>query len=778
MLLNLAKKTDSGDNLNNICDNSGSKFVNDSDRNRHIGDFYRSLYQPDPNVQGTIEDFLGPEICAHPMVLGSKLNMLEKNHLDRPLDVAELDKALLEANLRSAPGVDGYSYRFIAKFWRFFRIPLFKCAEQGLEDGSLPDFFKTAVIKLIPKKGDTTMIKNWRPISLLINFYKIISRLINSRLQDFTDRLLSRAQKGFTKSRQIHEVIINCMETMGLCKKNNIKGVIVSIDQTKAFDSVSHSYMEQVYDFFSFGDRIKKWLRSIGTGRSACIGLGGDTYSETFPLGKGHAQGDSPSPLLYNLAAQIVIFKIELNPSIVRIPRPLDFEEVAVPVPTKYKGEGLGQTDINESFADDSSNIFVFEMQSLAVLKKILERFKILSGLSSNLEKSFIMRIGNQHDDIPDEIAALGFSFTNKLKLLGFTLQNYGDITASNYEQVNIKIDNLIRFWERFFLSLPGRILIYKTLLIPQINYIATIFTPPSHTIRSLQAKMEKFVLGGLSMSKDRIYRSVAAGGLGLFDLRDFVAALQCSWFKRCSLSINDNWRYRLALYGNGNPLHVINDRKTKEGNGLVLNNIIDSYSYFKSKFTPIDNNFMVTPFFCNDAFGYGRGFANKLDDIFFDCHGNNALRTSLLTLTWKDLVSNGVFFSREEILIRLNIALPLEKYNILKQVYQIALRKYFKVGKVETSLSEFFRSFKKGSKKFRIIMSGTVSEQTVKSGTQVRTFLRTIEEDCPSFARLRSLYSNWNVSFLNSSIREFIFKYYNNILGTNSRVATLFASS
>jgi hypothetical protein len=68
--------------------------------------------------------------------------------------------------------------------------------------------------------------------------------------------------------------------------------------------------------------------------------------------------------------------------------------------------------------------------------------------------------------------------------------------------------------------------------------------------------------------------------------------------------------------------------------------------------------------------------------------------------------------------------------------------------------------------------MSGTVSEQTVATGSQVRTFLRTIEEECPVFARLKSLYSNWNVSFLNSSIRDFIFKYYNNILGLNLRVA------
>jgi hypothetical protein len=185
-------------------------------------------------------------------------------------------------------------------------------------------------------------------------------------------------------------------------------------------------------------------------------------------------------------------------------------------------------------------------------LKIVLENFKCLSGLSSNLEKSFIMRIGNLEGEIPADIAALGFTFANKIKLLGFTLQNYGDIVPSNFEQASIKIDNLMRFWERFFLSIPGRVTIYKTLLIPQINYIATIFTPPRNMILSLQNKIQKFVLGGLSLSKDRIYRLVATGGLGLFDLRDFISALQCSWIKRCSQSINDNWRYRLALHGNG----------------------------------------------------------------------------------------------------------------------------------------------------------------------------------------------------------------------------------
>jgi hypothetical protein len=313
LLVSLAKKSVCNESLDIIRDNNGEEFKSTNDRREYIRNFYSELYKADIGVEGTIEDFLGPDIINHPIVLESKLKVEERDVLDKCLAIEELDRALEKANLRSAPGVDSYSYRFIKEFWDVFRRPLFNCANEGLESNNLPEFFRTAVIKLIPKKGDPTKIGNWRPISLLSNFYKIISRVINTRIQGVVDRVLSRAQKGFTKSRQIHEVIINCKETMDFCEKNNIKGVIASIDQSKAFDSVSHSYMEKVYEFFGFGDRIKRWLGAIGTGRNACIRFGNDELSESFDLGKGHAQGDSPSPILYNLAAQIQIFRIELD---------------------------------------------------------------------------------------------------------------------------------------------------------------------------------------------------------------------------------------------------------------------------------------------------------------------------------------------------------------------------------------------------------------------------------------------------------------------------------
>jgi hypothetical protein len=63
-------------------------------------------------------------------------------------------------------------------------------------------------------------------------------------------------------------------------------------------------------------------MKSIGTERNACIQLLNNELASPFNLGKGHAQGDSSSPILDNLAPQIQIFSIEFdevpsNPSLV-----------------------------------------------------------------------------------------------------------------------------------------------------------------------------------------------------------------------------------------------------------------------------------------------------------------------------------------------------------------------------------------------------------------------------------------------------------------------------
>ena len=66
------------------------------------------------------------------------------------------------------------------------------------------------------------------------NLYKVLSRALNNRLKTTTDRITSRAQKGFTSSRCLQEVLINVIGFIGRCNAEKNDVVIISIDYAKA----------------------------------------------------------------------------------------------------------------------------------------------------------------------------------------------------------------------------------------------------------------------------------------------------------------------------------------------------------------------------------------------------------------------------------------------------------------------------------------------------------------------------------------------------------------
>jgi hypothetical protein len=574
------------------------------------------------------------------------------------------------------------------------------------------------------------------------------------------------------------------METMDFCKRHNIKGAMVSVDVSKAFDSVDHGYMEKVYQFFGLGPQIRKWLATIGTSRNAQILLANDELSLAFQLEKGHAQGDAASPLLYNMAAQICIWKVELDPEIKPVYDPvfraaldpylrepvLDPGLDRIEAPEVYRNEANRETCKNESFADDANNFTVLSFDSLYRLKQILQNFRQLSGLSCNLEKTCVMRIGNLEGDIPDNIRDLGFSFVDEMVLLGFTLSNINNLSELNFNPIVEKIQNSIRYWERFFLSIPGKITVYKCLLLSQISYKASILMPNRNTVRTLSELMENFVTKGITFAKDRIYRPVREGGLGLIPLEQYIKGLHCSWFKRAQHCMNDNWKYDLYHAGRGNVLSIKKGYFATEV-GTVLTGLIDSFTEFQTKYTQYGNNFMVVPVLNNINFGYGRNQSIKLDTHFF---GEENIRThfqSISKLSWADCTVNGTFVGIRHFNAHTGIPLNREQYYGLKTAYTRARKKIFKVGAEHMQVMDFLASFKKGSKKFRRILGYELKEYDILKLTQVNTMAHITNTTVPSLERVKNMYSVWGRMYLNNDLRIFLLKYYN-ILGLGNRIA------
>ena len=125
-------------------------------------------------------------------VQSKKLSNLDFERDNVPITHYELTKALEETKIGSSPWLNRFTYAVLNFLWPLIGHPATKGFEVMVEKEELYPKLRTASIKLIPKKGVCSMIKNWRPISLLSNVYKIFSKAFANRLQRIYWQLTSK----------------------------------------------------------------------------------------------------------------------------------------------------------------------------------------------------------------------------------------------------------------------------------------------------------------------------------------------------------------------------------------------------------------------------------------------------------------------------------------------------------------------------------------------------------------------------------------------------------
>jgi hypothetical protein len=118
---------------------------------------------------------------------------------------------------------------------------------------------------------------------------------------------------------------------------------------------------------------------------------------------------------------------------------------------------------------------------------------------------------------------------------------------------------------------------------------------------------------------------------------------------------------------------------------------------------------------YCNNAFGYGRGIVNKLDEEFFSISELGQNRDRILKVTWLDLTVQGELKEKVEVEAAIGCRITNEKYGFLMSTYNIAKKKYWKEGGNVTPLHDFMNRFKKGSKNFRKVITNVCGSKRDK---------------------------------------------------------------
>ena len=139
-------------------------------------------------------------------------------------------------------------------------------ANYCFEKGKLSNTQRLGVITLVCKNHEKSHFLNfWHPISLLCVDYKIISKCITNRIKKVMGFLVHFDQTAAVVGRSIQENIHLLRNIIDYSHQKDLKCVILSLDQAKAFDRVNHNYMFQVLRRYGFGEGLLKWVTLLYT---------------------------------------------------------------------------------------------------------------------------------------------------------------------------------------------------------------------------------------------------------------------------------------------------------------------------------------------------------------------------------------------------------------------------------------------------------------------------------------------------------------------------------
>jgi Reverse transcriptase (RNA-dependent DNA polymerase) len=152
-----------------------------------------------------------------------------------------------------------------------------------------------ANIIMLPKREGAVKLSDYRPISIINLFPKLLSKVLANRLSKELPNLISVNQTAFMRGRHISENFIAMREILHHIHSTKASAVFMKIDFSKAFDSVNWSFLMAVMKARGFTDRWMQWMHKMLTSSSSRLMLNGEV-SQYFKHKRGATAGRPPLP--------------------------------------------------------------------------------------------------------------------------------------------------------------------------------------------------------------------------------------------------------------------------------------------------------------------------------------------------------------------------------------------------------------------------------------------------------------------------------------------------
>ena len=281
-----------------------------------------------------------------------------------------------------------------------------------------------------------------------------------------------------------------------------------------------------VLKHFGFNESFVRWVKTLYSDIQTCV-INNGWISEVFKNSRGIRQGCPLSALLFVLSVEIMACRLRNNEKIEGIKIKLNEKEHSIQI---------------SQLADDTT-LFCRSKKDVELAMNEIEIFGSFSGLILNRNKTEGLWIGKLKS-CKDKVGGINWS-TDPVKALGVYFgHDKEECEKRNWENRLEKMKTLLSSWQKRRLTIIGKILIIKALILPIFTFIGTACIIPKSYLEAIESSCFKFIWDN---KPDKVKRNVlispnSKGGLGMIDFWSYFTALKASWVCRLIKSGTANW--------------------------------------------------------------------------------------------------------------------------------------------------------------------------------------------------------------------------------------------
>jgi hypothetical protein len=420
------------------------------------------------NVSAELDDAI-PN--AKPDVSDIHSQPTEKSIFLSPASYSEVTSVINKLSTSNAVGQDGLSSKIIKLVANEISPSLTNIINKSLSQGQVPDGMKIAKVVPVYKSGDNQNVSNYRPISVLPCFSKILEKIVYTRFHNFLEKngVLTEHQYGFRSGRSTEDATLKFSQDVIQAFEQNLYTVAVFIDLKKAFDTVNHGRLLNKLAHYGIRGIANQWVESYLQNRKQYVQCSSFSSFQS-PVKYGVPQGSILGPLLF-------LLYINELPKVSNILQSILFAD-------------------DTTFYLSGSSLAEIEVTINTELEKISD-WLCLNRLSLNTEKtSFMIFRARQKplDSIPEiYINGNKIAEVHTTKFLGLKIDSH--LSWNDHIQfIATKISKGAGILHKLKNDLPPICLrlLYYTLVHPHLNYCALTWMNTSKTNKVRLLKLQK----------------------------------------------------------------------------------------------------------------------------------------------------------------------------------------------------------------------------------------------------------------------------------------------